>query len=290
MGETEKNKYRTRIKSILTRSDKGISECKGPMAMLWRTILCDIGMGVSEWNQLLIRYLEEIKLSKDLSPSQIANDRGGLTRRHASPELTYNVLLKGLKFLEVTSATLTVTMKLPDGKEITQSANIIVDPAEALKDTKQQPVAVARKRFLRGNRAPILSSAQPKSVSDILEAQCKLASSAKGGLSRIWRQTLFEMDISVSQWGSAMNILLDECGYRKKSTKKKANTRGNLKKELAKSSMSIKVFLKGMRILRIDDLVFTLTMKRKGEDRFTIHEISYKTPSTKEIFNPKGAA
>jgi hypothetical protein len=93
-----------------------------------------------------------------------------------------------------------------------------------------------------------------------------------GILARLWRQTLLDLNIK----GPRFEILLSEFIIlaRRGVNENKISrhfTRGNLRRELEKEKMTFKVFMKGMKFLKIKKIRFAIELEH-GSGRKTLHQ------------------
>lgn len=89
----------TDIQRILNAKDKLVGEAEDVLARLFRTILADINMTEYHWRGRMRRYLED-PTNHILSTSTARSSaRGNLNKELASRKMSWNVFLKGLKFL-----------------------------------------------------------------------------------------------------------------------------------------------------------------------------------------------
>ena len=268
-------------KKLKILNGEGIEECKDPTSLLWRTLVFDLTMSAAKWNSLMLGYLEHIlQLKPEASKEELKEERVSTNRSLFSPKMTFKVFMKGLRFLATERAVLELEACLPEGGTCTVST-VLVGAPEPPK--APHPVAIKRS-FRRFEPVPIMK--RPKSMYDILDAGPHQLTPAKGGLSKLWRQLVFDNNMSLSQWEALMNHLVEEKLYGLKASSL-GNIPGNLNKELALPDMSIKVFLKGLRLLRIEAFTLTLTLKRADCLTTTVHCIHYKTPTALDIYQKK---
>jgi hypothetical protein len=77
-------------------------------------------------------------------------------------------------------------------------------------------------------------------------------SGANGVLSRLWRQMLFDLDITLPKFGAYLQAyILDPRNGVPNNRKDQISMRGNLTKEFTRSQMTWKVFCKALRFLNI---------------------------------------
>ena len=90
----------------------------------------------------------------------------------------------------------------------------------------------------------------PEKITHTLNLPDKGVSEASGALSKLFRKITDDIKLNPNQWGVLMvRYLNDPRNDVKKDVKDKSSARGNLNKELMRTSMTWKVFRKGLRFL-----------------------------------------
>lgn len=110
-------------------------------------------------------------------------------------------------------------------------------------------------------------------VTHLFEYDDRRAGSATGILSRLWRIMLSELNINNDNYPMLMTKYLNSRLKDKGSgDTRAANTlRGNLNRQLAMPNMSFNVFLRALRVLRVDWIRIDVTIGR-GQKK-TMHSI-----------------
>lgn len=110
-------------------------------------------------------------------------------------------------------------------------------------------------------------------VQELLTDKVSAVLSSTGILSRLWRKTLCDLDITPRKWDQLMrNYLEDPSNNIPQSSREKSTHRGNLNKQLYGDPMSIKTFLRGLKFLGAVRVKFTIELTR--HDATTIHSIT----------------
>jgi hypothetical protein len=92
-----------------------------------------------------------------------------------------------------------------------------------------------------------------------------------GILAGLWRQILFDLDISYNQWNVLMtDHLTDPANNIEQNNRAQISERGNMVNELAKPSMTWRLFIKALRFLKVRGLDIQLTL-RHANGKKTIH-------------------
>ncbi len=114
---------------------------------------------------------------------------------------------------------------------------------------------------------------QPK-MEDLLARGDKGHNTARGILSKIFRQLLLELNITPIMFNKLLNQYLKDPRNRvSKTSKGRSSTRGNISKELRKSRMTWANFEKGIRFLNPVKATFHIRLEWKN-GRTTNHSIT----------------
>ena len=109
-------------------------------------------------------------------------------------------------------------------------------------------------------------SKQLPPIQQLLNAPDKGKSRARGIFSRLFRDVLDVMEIGPNAWNMLMIRYLDDpTSHIGPSSKDRSTARGNINKELARTSMSGNVFIKALRFIRPDWIRFEVHIAKGGE-------------------------
>lgn len=118
---------------------------------------------------------------------------------------------------------------------------------------------------------------KPYEMNRILSTRDKCFNEARGVggiLAKLWRLILADMQMSPSRFEG---LLTDYVRTLRKSSFEnrvaRLFTRGNLRREFEKTSMSFKVFVKGLRLLGVNELKIVVHLKMNS-GRVTTHEVT----------------
>lgn len=112
-------------------------------------------------------------------------------------------------------------------------------------------------------------------IDDLLRDPAKKVMEATGVLSRIYRQLLVELDIQPERFHRLMyDWLNDPINGVATDLKRRSSARGNFIKELVRPTMSWKVFLKAVKMLKPNIVEFSFSFKF-GHKTYTITQ-AYK--------------
>lgn len=128
--------------------------------------------------------------------------------------------------------------------------------------TKEQ-----RKRYMRTTQDD-----EATRINHLFDYDDRKVGSATGILSRLWRIMLAELNINNDNYPMLMTKYLDKRLKAGNRNVRALNTlRGNLNRQLAMPNMSFNVFLRALRVLRVDWLKIDITIGRGGKK--TMHSI-----------------
>lgn len=107
-------------------------------------------------------------------------------------------------------------------------------------------------------------------IDDLLRHPTKKVMEATGILARIYRQLLVEMDIQPERFHRLLHEWLnDPTNGVNTDLKRRSSARGNFIKELVRPTMTFKVFLKAVKMLKPTEIEFSFSF-RFGYKRYNI--------------------
>lgn len=117
---------------------------------------------------------------------------------------------------------------------------------------------------------------EPLTIVRILNSQNKELSSTTSILSKLFRIILADLNVRVSDYNRLVNQWLDDPIYGiPNDSKRRSTIRGNLNKEIVRSDMSMRTFLKALSASTgTESFKLILKLKRKGARKETEHEIN----------------
>lgn len=119
----------------------------------------------------------------------------------------------------------------------------------------------SRKKYARSHQ-----DSEATRISHLFDYDDRRVGSATGILSRIWRIMLAELNINNDNYPMLMTRYLDKRLKPGNKNVRAVNTlRGNLNRQLAMPNMSFNVFLRALRVLRVDWLRIDITIGRGGK-------------------------
>lgn len=128
-------------------------------------------------------------------------------------------------------------------------------------------------------------------INRLLTCPDKRVGEATNMLSKLFRIYLAESNIGVERYNRLVSQWLnDPANGIGKSPNRKSSHRGNLNKEILRDDMSPKVFLKTLRVTGVEEVEFTIRVKRKGYEYYTEHSVGIEnlTEYVANMINPEG--
>lgn len=96
-----------------------------PLARLFRQLLSQCGADTqAEWNMLLHKHVTDMRNAVPQNKKDMATTRGNLQKELLKSEMTFNVFLKGLRFLELNKVDINIVGHRKNGEVFTGSITI----------------------------------------------------------------------------------------------------------------------------------------------------------------------
>lgn len=102
------------IYTMLASHDKRIREASGILSRLYRLTLLELAITPYKWNLFLINYLDKLAEEQSLSQDRVTNERNNLRKGLSDPDMTFEMLTRGLQVLNPKEMHFTVTLLYPD--------------------------------------------------------------------------------------------------------------------------------------------------------------------------------
>jgi hypothetical protein len=128
------------FRKVLALPDKGISRTRDPLSRLFRKMLFDLGMDEFHANKRAREYLDDPSNRIPNNPSARSSARGNLFKELASDRMTFNVFIKGLKFLGPQAATFRIDVKWNASRTTTHLIEMPISPTYYARDA--QPIKI----------------------------------------------------------------------------------------------------------------------------------------------------
>jgi hypothetical protein len=113
------------ISILLASHDKRIREASGLLSRLYRLTLLELSITPYKWNLLLTNYLDNLAHTQSLSQDKITNERNNLRKGLSEPDMTFEMLARGLKVLNPKEIHFDVELMFPQNVTLTTTINMI---------------------------------------------------------------------------------------------------------------------------------------------------------------------
>lgn len=114
------------LHKFFTSPDKQAKQAKGVLSRLFRLILRDLDVNWSFFNKLMKRYLDDPRNGVANNSKDRSSHRGNLTKELRRPKMTWNVFMKGIRFLGPKWCTLTIDLGWASGRVSRHSITVPV--------------------------------------------------------------------------------------------------------------------------------------------------------------------
>lgn len=182
------------------------------LSALYRSILNDIGIDESRFTVLVFKYVRKVTPAEE--QKEISSIRANARKELMKSTMTWKVFIKGLRILNIRKLDIGIDLKLRQGdvREIAVKRGLILDPTFAK---------------------------EPGDMDKVDQV-----------ISTLFHDILFQLSINTRRFNELIRDYIIRANIPT-NLKEVSNTRGSLKKELMKPSMSWKVFNKGMLFLNV---------------------------------------
>ena len=118
------------FRKLLTLPDKGVSLTRDPLAKLFRRALMENQVTIWWADELMKRYLNEPSNHIPNDSGARSSARGNLYKELAADRMTFNVLVKGLKFLNPMSVAFNLTIQWTPSRSTTHTIEMPISRFE----------------------------------------------------------------------------------------------------------------------------------------------------------------
>ena len=112
------------IYTMLASHDKRIREASGILSRLYRLALLELAITPYKWNLLLINYLDKLAEEQSLSQDRVTNERNNLRKGLSDPDMTFEMLTRGLTVLNPKEMHFEVTLLYADETRVFTTINM----------------------------------------------------------------------------------------------------------------------------------------------------------------------
>lgn len=120
------------IYTMLASPDKRIREAHGILSRMYRLILWELGITPYKWNLLLINYLDKLTVQHSLTQDRVTNERNNLRKGLSDPDMTFEMLTRGLSVLDPREMTFKVELHYDDEVKVLSSIDMLSPNEEGL--------------------------------------------------------------------------------------------------------------------------------------------------------------
>lgn len=120
------------IYTMLASPDKRIREAHGILSRMYRLILWELGITPYKWNLLLINYLDKLTVQHSLTQDRVTNERNNLRKGLSDPDMTFEMLTRGLSVLDPRAMTFKVELHYDDEVKVLSSIDMLSPNEEGL--------------------------------------------------------------------------------------------------------------------------------------------------------------
>lgn len=125
------------LNRLLNLHNKGVTEARDPLARLYRQILWDVGMTMTDLNNLMTRWLDNPRNKIDMDGKSRSTERGNIIQELTRANMTLKVFVKRLRLLPIVRIRLIVEAEW-ENKNIT-THSVVVQLNEEIDDGEATP-------------------------------------------------------------------------------------------------------------------------------------------------------
>lgn len=113
---------------MMNDGDKLIKEAGNPLTNLFRRVLKDMRVETQAWNRRLTTFLQSPLSRVPKNAKDIGQERNNFNRAIAKKYITFKTFQKAIQILGPLKYSMSITMVMRDGKEVTVSTGMINNP------------------------------------------------------------------------------------------------------------------------------------------------------------------
>lgn len=184
------------------------------LSSLYRSVLRDLGIEESRFYVLIDKYVNRSISTEDIK--ELSSIKGNLKKELMKSVMTWKVFIKGLLVINIAKFDIVVNIKIKDEDQTASVVKIVVlDPTEMKSEKK--------------------------------------IDGTESVLRNIYNEIMLKLGITLEKFNELTNQYIIRANIPL-NVREISSTRGNIKKEILKSSMSWKVFIKGLIFLNVEKL------------------------------------
>lgn len=113
---------------MMNDDDKLIKEAGNPLTNLFRRVLKEMRVETQSWNRRLTTFLQSPLSRVPKNAKDIGQERNNFNRAIAKRHITFKTFQKAIQILGPLKYSMSITMIMRDGKEVTVSTGMINNP------------------------------------------------------------------------------------------------------------------------------------------------------------------
>lgn len=113
---------------MMNDGDKLIKEAGNPLTNLFRRVLKEMRVETQSWNRRLTTFLQSPLSRVPKNAKDIGQERNNFNRAIAKRHITFKTFQKAIQILGPLKYSMSITMVMRDGKEVTVSTGMINNP------------------------------------------------------------------------------------------------------------------------------------------------------------------
>lgn len=119
-------KQGTKINTMLGDKFYRIQDAQCTLVRLFRNVLFERQIGISDWNSLMDRYSKKSKHKVRRGHSDSSNDKSNLTKALSNNKMSMSTFHRAMCFLDIRSYKITIGITWKNGSTTEHSQNVIV--------------------------------------------------------------------------------------------------------------------------------------------------------------------
>lgn len=113
---------------MMNDGDKLIKEAGNPLTSLFRRVLKEMRVETQSWNRRLTTFLQSPLSRVPKNAKDIGQERNNFNRAIAKRHITFKTFQKAIQILGPLKYSMSITMQMRDGSEVTVSTGLINNP------------------------------------------------------------------------------------------------------------------------------------------------------------------
>jgi hypothetical protein len=119
---------------MMDDKEKLLKEAANPLTYLFRKVLLELGVEAKPWNRRLTAFLSSPLSRVPKNAKDIGQERNNFNRAIAKREITFKTFQKAIQILGPQRYSMSITMLMRDGREVTIATDMFKNPYAAIDD------------------------------------------------------------------------------------------------------------------------------------------------------------